>query len=528
MTSLALPAEHRALLGALLEALSERRAEAWLVGGYLRDLVRGQPGSDFDVAVDGPALDLARSFADRSGGAYVPLDAATESARIVWKAQPGAASTVTLDLVRLRAPTITADLAARDLTINALALPLALAVQPAIERDALLDPVGGRSDLAGGLIRPCSPTALLDDPLRLLRAVRFAAQLDFALTAEAETALSLHAARIKVVAQERIRDELLKLLAVRHAASWLAYLDQVGLLTAIIPELEAARGCVQPSEHFLPVLDHLFETVSAWEWLYDRLSGVDGSAAARAGRAARFGTPAAVERYPDLPATLPAPERLRARLEEDVGAGQRRGALFKLAALLHDVGKPVTRQIRDDGRITFYDHQAVGAEMAAQIGQRLRLPREAVSYLKLIVAEHMRPGQLRALGPDLTRRALYRLLRDTGAAAPEVLLHGLCDHMAARGPHLSPPAWLHHLAWTGAVLQLAWEGLPQVAESQPAARLINGDDLIRELKLTPGPLIGRALAAVQEAQFMGEIQTRAEALALAARFVQQELREPHA
>lgn len=510
------PGEQQTIFADLAQFLAQHEVAGWAVGGWVRDLLLGKPGNDIDVAVDGAALPLARIFADHTGGAFVQLDDATETARIVWKTDPATLTRplLMLDLVRLRALTIEADLAARDFTINALAVPLQFAQKASFQRDQILDPIGGLHDLDTRLVRQAAPTALADDPLRMLRAARFAAQLGFSIAPETDATLRAHVAHIDRVAVERVRDELLKLLAARHAAPWLSYLDDARLLTRIIPELEAARNCTQPPEHFLPVLAHLFETVTAWEWLYAQINGLHENIEATE----PFWLPQAVKTYPDLAASLPFAERILGRMEADVGGGQQRYALFKLATLLHDVAKPQTKAVRPDGRITFYGHDALGAEVAATIGQRLRLGREAAAYLRLIVGEHMRPGQLRGLGAELTRRAVYRLLRDTREAAPDVLLHSLCDGMAVRGPYLSRVGWDYDIAWTAAILREAWGEKRQ----QQDERLITGKDVIEELQVAPGPVIGRVLAAVQEAHFLGEVQTRAEALALAARLIQAE------
>jgi putative nucleotidyltransferase with HDIG domain len=520
MQSLTLPSRHAALLTLALDFFRKHDVMAWLVGGYVRDLLLGLPSDDIDVAVDGPALDLARELADQTGGAFVTLDEATESARIVWKVSGADTDRLpVVDVVRLRAPSIDADLRLRDITINALALPLAQAMQGAVNIDALLDPTGGLADLKDRHIRLGSPTSLADDPLRLLRLVRFAAQLDFSLAPATDAALRRHARWLDTVAPERVRDELLKLLETQHAAPWLAYLDEAGLLTRILPELEPARACEQPKEHFLPVLAHLFETVCAWEWLYRQIEAQTGVQPADAPEISAaphvFVVPAAVQVNPSLPAWLPYAERIVQRMEQSVMAGHRRYAFLKLAALLHDVAKPATKQITPSGRITFYGHAEVGAEMAERIGQRLRLSRDAVAYIRLVVRDHMRPGQLRALGPALTRRAIYRLLRDTGDAAPDVLLHSLCDHLAARGPELSLDGWVRHITWTGKLLEEAWGE----RQAEQTTRLITGNDVINVLEIKPGPLVGHILAAVQEAQFVGEVRTRDEALALARRFI---------
>jgi poly(A) polymerase/tRNA nucleotidyltransferase (CCA-adding enzyme) len=500
MSELQIPPQAYELLHTLQGYLEAHKVPSWLVGGSVRDLVLNRPIADLDVAVDGDAPELARAFADATGGAWVLLDAETGSARVVWpEAGFVAGRPRTLDLVRLRAASIQDDLRGRDFTINALALPL----EHLSDSDAqLIDPLGGLEDLRQHVLRACAPTSISDDPLRMLRAVRLAGQLNFTLADDLVAELRERHSEILRVSAERIRDELLKILSLPYAGQWVEFLDDVRLLTTIIPELEPSRDCDQPNLHFLPVLGHLIEAVVAADWLLDQLGepGDDGTRI----------VPDAVWAIPELSARLPFADRLLAHFDEIVD-GVPRLALFKLAVLLHDVAKPQTKGIKPDGGVTFYDHQAIGAEIAWNIARRLRLSRAACDYVRLIVREHMRPGQLNALGPALTLRAVYRFFRATGSSGPEVLLHSLCDHLAMQGPNLDPAGWEWHVGWTAEMLHLFYEE-PTTIRPEP---ILRGDDLIRELGMQPGPAIGRLLEDVREAQAAGEIRTREEALAWA-------------
>ena len=501
MSSLQIPAEHVELLQVLHAHVEQAGARAWLVGGYVRDLLLGRSTGDVDLAVDGDAPELARGFADETGGSWVLLDAATGTARIVWTAATAPRISV-VDWARLRAATIEDDLRARDFTINALALPLADAVGAGA--GMLLDPLGGRHDLHAGVLRACGPTALRDDPLRMLRAVRLGAQLGLRISDELDAAVRAHRALITNVAWERVRDELLKILALPDAGKWVMYLDEVRLLTALMPELEPARDCDQPFFHFLPVLGHLLEAVVAADWL---IAQIDNSLAILP-RPTQM--PVAVETIPELAARFPYAERIVERFREIVD-GVPRAALFKLSVLLHDVAKPQTKAPKPDGSVSFYDHQTIGADVAYTIARRLRLSRAAAEYVRLIVREHMRPGQLSDLGAELSSRARYRFFRDTRDAAPEVLLHSLCDYLAVKGPKVQPASWEANVAWTAEMLEALY-GEVQVTQVEP---LLRGDDLIRDLGLAPGPTIGHLLEQVREARASGEISTREEALSLA-------------
>ena len=264
--------------------------------------------------------------------------------------------------------------------------------------------------------------------------------------------------------------------------------------------------------HALQVLDHLLESVVAADWLLDQVD----RAAGRAGRPEVSVTqPLALQHVPGLAARISHANRVRERFVELVD-GVPRVALFKLAVLLHDVAKPETKAIKPDGGISFYDHQVIGAEVAWKIARRLRISRNGSDYVRLVVREHMRPGQLSELGSELTPRAIYRFFRATGEAGPEVLLHSLCDHLGMKGPRIVAAGWEWHVDWTSHMLDILYEETVQI-RPEP---LVRGDELMRELDLAPGPLIGRVLEDIREAQVSGDVTNREAALDWARRFVQ--------
>ncbi|MEF3273416.1 MAG: HDIG domain-containing protein [Chloroflexus sp.] len=465
----------------LIASIADR--PIWLVGGAVRELLNGQTPTDIDLAVDGSGLKLAKAIADASGGAFVALDQEHDTGRAVL---PGH---ITIDCAALRAADLIADLHQRDFTINALALPLAAALTG--DWHSLIDPLGGRADLAAGRLRLCAPHSLRDDPLRIVRAGRFRSTHRLQPTAEVLAAGRAAAPLLPNTASERIRDELLKLCDGSAAAAGLRLLDELGALTIIFPELEPARDCDQPRIHFLPVLAHMLETVAAIDWLID-----NGE------------PPVAVQTHPHLSRDLPFAKQYHDLLNQRRGS-VRRAALLKLAALLHDIAKPHTRVDHPDGTVTFYGHQSLGAEIAAQIGRRLRLSRADIAYLVCIVKEHMRPGQMRDSG-QLSERGIHRFFRDTGDAGPDILLHELADHLATRGPWIDPTAWGQHLAWLGAMLEHYWN-----PPAPPPPPLIRGHELMAALQIGPGPEVGRLLRLIHEAQQAGEIHSPEEALALA-------------
>ena len=504
-----LPNNLTTTLTALASFCIARRAATWLVGGAARDLALGRIPSDLDIAVDVDGTALARDFADHCGGAFVALDDERGTGRVVL--DPTRPDRLVIDLVQLRAPTLEEDLRLRDFTINALALPLndkeGNVASFTAQREAFIDPCGGLRDMNAQELHACSPSSLRDDPLRILRAVRLAADLAFQITPELDALLRESVVLLDHVAAERVRDELVKLLALPHSVVWIRYLDDIRALTRIIPELEPARGCEQPNIHFLPVLAHMIEAVACAEWLLSILTA-PALAPSYVQDSALY-LPVAVQTHPDLSRTLPYSSQLQAHFTTTLGGGIARAALFKLAVLLHDNAKPQTKQHKPEGGVSFYGHQELGANVAYRVARRLRLSRAAADYIALIVREHMRPGQLRA-AEHVTLRAIVRFFRDTGNAGPDVLLHDLADHLATRGLQTNPMGWSAHLAWTRTLLEAHWGAPPE-----RVAPLINGNDVMTALGIGPGKLVGIILQEVQEAQAAAEIHTRAEALELA-------------
>ena len=478
----------RRLFTALCDLLPQ--GLGYLVGGSLRDALLDRPLADLDLAVPGDVPNLARALADRLAGHFVLLDAERSIARIVLDE----GSVRIIDIAPLRGD-IHADLAQRDFTIDALAAP----IEPLVAGSEIdvIDPFGGLADLQDGIIRLVSERALEDDPLRLLRAVRLAAQLDVQLAPETTDAVRRHAGLIGQAAAERQRDELARCFATTRAAPALRMMDDLGLLERLFPEVTVGRGVTQPKEHYWDVFDHAIQTVAALDFMLSE----EAPAGEREGR---FWS-ALWDQLDFLPA-------MREHFAEEVSEGRSRATLLKLAGLLHDVAKPETRAPDATGRIRFFGHAERGAETAGLVLRRLRFSRRESELVATMVEEHLRPGQLSNQGPP-SRRALYRYYRDTGEAAESVLFLSLADHLAARGPRLRIDGWRNHVAYIAHVLARRHE---EESIVRPP-RLLTGHDIMSELGVGPGPEVGRLLAALEEAQAGGEIASREDAVTFVRR-----------
>jgi tRNA nucleotidyltransferase/poly(A) polymerase len=480
----------------VLDWLAQQEEAIYLVGGCVRDRLLGRPLHDLDLAVADGGRRLARRLANDFQGAYYALDAERDTGRAILPSDE--AGPLVVDVARLRGEDLAADLADRDFTVNALAADVSCPGD-------VIDRHGGLADLAAGLIRPVSEASIGDDPVRALRAVRQAAQLGFRLAPETEALIRRDGPALVRVSAERIRDEVTVLLSLPEAAPRLAQLDELGLLTAVLPELEPLRDLAQPPPHHLDVLAHSLQTVAELEVLltWDRS-------------------------LPDLEMLAPYVPRLQTQLAAELGDTRPRLVSLKLAALLHDVGKPAAQSVDDEGRIRFLGHPKVGTRLVSGALRRLRLNNAEVRLGETVVRHHMRPLLL-ADQKSISARAVYRFFRDTRETGVEVLLHALADHRAtyARAPYApgvgcpgigcpgaADERWPRLVALVARMLADYYERYALRVNPPP---LVNGRDLLREFELQPGPQIGELLEAVREAQVSGEVRTREEALALVER-----------
>jgi putative nucleotidyltransferase with HDIG domain len=361
-----------------------------------------------------------------------------------------------VDLVPLRDGDIAADLAARDFTINAMAEPLA--------GGELLDPHGGRADLEKRLVRMVSAQALEDDPLRSLRAIRIAVELDLTLDEATGIAASANAPGIQDVAQERVFAELKRVISADAVVRGLQLLDDHGLTEVVLPELSALKGIEQSHFHHLDVHDHTLAVL-------DEVTKL--------------------QRDPDYAALLAEP------LSDELTRGQ----AMRWAALLHDAAKPQTRGFLPDGRVTFLGHDAEGAQLAKDVLGRLRSSTKLRDYVAALIAHHLDAGFLVHRRP-LDRRTIWRYLVATRPYSADSTIFTVADRLATRGKNADAAIEAH--------LDVARRLVAAAREPVPPP-LVRGDELI-EAGIAPGPQLGTILAQLEEDRFAGAITTREDAL----------------
>ncbi|MDX1686840.1 MAG: HDIG domain-containing protein [Candidatus Promineifilaceae bacterium] len=475
------------LMERLQPLLARHDVPVYLVGGAVRDALLQEIGYDLDFAAPEGAIELAFRVGDALGAPAFVLDHERDIGRVVLPDDPGV-----LDFARFRGETLEADLKDRDFTINAMALPAG-----ALDHDHLIDPCGGLEDLERGLVRMTHESALADDPVRVLRALRIAARFGFRMTPDTVQAVQVAAPELRDVSAERVRDELLKLLQTERPDEGVGQMDALGVLDVVLPEVAALRAVEQSPPHHEPVLAH---TLSVLRWL------VQVEAAVVEGQ-----DPAAPPLAEAQEALASYAADLREHLGREVVGGVDGRALLRLGGLFHDVGKARTQEVDDDGRIRFFGHDKEGAGLATHRLRRLHLSNEVVRTVQSMVAAHMRPLFLNQ-AEKVTRRAVYRFFRDAGDAGVDVGLLTLADHLATYDGAGDAGEWEGLLDVVGRLYRHYFEAYEETVAPPP---LLDGNELMDALDMRPGPEVGRLLRLIEEAQAAGEVGTKEEALALA-------------
>lgn len=441
----------------------------YLVGGSVRDLLCHRQPTDYDIVVADNPKDYAEQLAQRLNGRLVLLGKKTFPLyRVVTPL-------FAVDVTPLDGDQIASDLLKRDFTINALALELV--------SGNIIDTTGGLLDMEKGVVRMVSPDAFQKDPVRLVRAFRMAARFGFSIEAATMEAISRHAVAIQNCAGERVWAELAIILANPNSFHQLRKMGQYRLLMTLFPEIEALQGCRQNRFHSADGYTHTLLAFNAMETLLIQ-----------------------PDRY------LPHHGNEWSRL-----LSQEHRVLLKLAILLHDIGKPIQRTTDADGQAHFHDHANVGAQMAASVFQRLRLPKRHAKWAEFIIAQHQRPLDL-----FLTQRqggsnskAVGRFLRICGDRTPYLILHAMADHMGKKiADHRI------HRARMDFFKQL-WTTYVETTLQPSKTPLMRGAELMAKFNLSPSPLVGTLLRGIEEARLAGSIKDRQGALVWVTAYLKQ-------
>lgn len=413
------------------KTLVEAGFETYLVGGCVRDIVLAREPKDWDIATNAKPEEIQKLFSEsvyENTFGTVGVKTESEDPRLkvieitTYRIEGKYTDRRHPDEIEF-AKTIEEDLSRRDFTVNALAMSL---------KGDVIDPHGGRNDLKSGIVRTVGKPEerFSEDALRLMRAVRFATELGFEIEAGTRRAVEKLHGELEMIAKERVRDELAKILQAREAARGIILLEELGLLKNILPELCEGVGVGQNKHHVYSVFEH---SVRALEYT-------------------------AKEGY---------------------------SLTVRMAALLHDIGKPKAKQ-GDGPDSTFYQHEYIGAKMAVRALDRLRFSKDFVEYVAHLVRSHMFYYNV----GEISDAGVRRFVRRVGPENIDDLLKVREADRIGSGVKKAVPYKLRHLLFM--IDKVKRDPL------SPKMLKLNGDDLMKMLKIEPGHRVGWILSALLE------------------------------
>ncbi len=429
----------------IIAALEKAGFEAYAVGGCVRDFILGREPYDWDITTNATPEEIQKIFSSSAkatedehqtvyenefGTVGLKTGSSNPRLRIIeittYRVEEKYTDKRHPDTVRFTSR-LEDDLARRDFAVNAMALKIGTSDVLRTSDVQIIDPFGGQKDLKNKIISTVGDPKerFNEDALRLMRAVRFAVQLDFAIEPKTAEAIKKNSGDLVAISKERIRDELSKTIMTENAKMGIEILNNLGLLKHIIPELEEGIGIGQNKHHIYNVWEH---NLRALDW-------------------------AAQNNY---------------KME------------VRMASLLHDVGKPRVKQ-GDGPDSTFYNHEVIGAKMTAQILERLKFPKKVIDKVVILVRYHLFYYNVE----EVTENSVRRLVRNVGPENMDDLLEVRMADRKGSGVPKAEPYKLRHLR---AIIE-------KVSRDPISVKMlkINGDIIMKELKIGPGPKIGYML-----------------------------------
>lgn len=482
-----LPASH--VLEQVFSICQERKLAVYLVGGVPRDMLRNSPTRDIDLLIQNDACAIARKVANRLQGHFYVLDNTRCTARVILYPN---GQKLEVDFAAQRGDTLEADLRERDFTINAMAFDLQSPHQ-------LIDPLGGARDLHEAILRPCSPDSITNDPVRILRAVRFSLEYGLRMHVSLKQAIQEGISLLPHVSSERQRDEIFRILDSEYAAAAIRLLDQLRVTDLLFPELITQKNVQHTSPYTQNVWEHTLFTMQS---LFSILAILCGETVRE-----KLNNP--VYGFLKLRIGNYTPS-LKTLFATPLSIDRTRRSLLQFAALYHETGKSA------QNLIVHHADSAHTAHYAADRARKLKLSAAEVKHIEKILRQQNALLPIVKNGQTPSRREIYRFFRNCQGAGIEVIILFLADMLAAYGVTLPQEKWETTINICQAMLDAYWNEIGDIINPKI---LLNGDDLQKIFGLAPGPQIGVIIEAVREAQAAGEIQDRQQVLSFVERLI---------
>ena len=460
----------------------------YLVGGCIRDLLLGREFNDLDFVMPDDPTPFAKAVAKRLKAGFFVLDDERRTTRIVLKNEMG--EMFPLDFVKFTGDCLEEDLRSRDFTINAMAISIH-------DLATVIDPLDGQLDLEKGCLRLCHSRALLDDPVRVLRGIRMALQFGFDFEPGLEYKFKEAAAYLPNTSHERQRDEFFKILDGNNPAKGLEFCRKSHVFNAMIPSLVEQEAVPAPAPHILPLIDHTMAVVTYLDQILTVVEDFQTQEMDRPWWLVEV-----------IDALAPFAPQLNEFFQEEITPGRTKRSLALLGALLHDLGKPMTMKLGEDGRLHYHNHAQVGADLAEDVTKGLKLSNAECHWVTQLVRHHMDLLPFTNGKKALTPQGIYRFFQKVDEVGVAIILHILADTLGTYGEALPAKKWDQSVHVAQEFLSAWWNHKESIISPTP---LLDGHDIQRIFGLKPGVEIGRLLDFLLEAQVRGEVRTQGEA-----------------
>ena len=433
--------------------------EGHLVGGSVRDALMGKSFVDRDIAIKN-AETFARKLSEQLSATFIELDPENKIYRLVLEDKINY-----LDISEIQGVNIEEDLSRRDFALNAIAINLA--------NGEIIDPYNGQADIKNKVIRHIKESNFTDDPLRILRAFRFASTTEFELAESTKACIEKYKHLLFTPAKERINYELMKLFGGKYTGKTLLLMDEFGILEDIFPYVKEMKKVPPNTHHHLDLFHHVVETVRNIEELYNNAS-----------------------------------EAEKTHLDAVDFGGFPRINHLKLAGFLHDIGKFSTWTIEESGRHRFIKHDDVGAKMCVPFLREMKFSKKQIEYISTMIKAHIYPSNV-IDAPDLSDKVMMRYLRKMGTNVIDNIILAKADRLSARGE-----------AITEEIVQKNLEGLDKLLDfylekretMKPLPKLLDGIEIMQIKGIKQSPELGKIINALKEAQLNGDVNTKEEAI----------------
>ena len=436
--------------------------EAYIVGGFVRDVLMNKKSPDRDLILCGCDVEkFSRELADKLNAHFIELDSVNKIYRIVLENK--------IDYIDITMPIendFEKDIKRRDLTINAIAYNL--------KTSEIIDLVGGVDDIKNKKIKGICDKNFEDDPLRLLRIFRFNAKTGFEIDESLIELSKRLYKRINEPAKERVTVELLKMFEGKYCDLALLKLDECGLLEEIFPIYKEVKKIPPNSHHHLDLIHHLIESVRQVQMIYEKSS-----------------------------------EEVKNYLETIKYGSVQELAFLKLATFLHDIGKPSCWTIEEDTlRHRFIKHDEIGSKLVIPILKDLKFSKKQIQYVQTLIKYHIYPSSM-VSAEDVTDKAFMKFYRKMEGYVIDLIILAMADRLSARGEKITEDIVNKNI---NALTKLLNDYLEMRKNIKPLEKLLDGRDIMELLKIKQGPQLGEIINALKEAQISGNVTTKEEAI----------------